>query len=74
MLTGWLLDVRKRAAGRTDVAFTERGNLWEDCLWSKVMVMVEQNFLKILYLCIWLCWVLVVARGIFSLPCSMWDL
>ena len=29
-------------------------------------------FKKNIYLCIWLCWVLVVAHGIFS--CGIWDL
>ena len=65
MLTGWLLDVRKRAVGRTDVAFTERGNLWEECIWGKVVVMVDQNFLKIL---------LFIYLAVLGLSCGAWDL
>ena len=65
MLTGWLLDVRKRAVGRTDVAFTERGNLWEECIWGKVVVMVDQNFLKIL---------LFIYLAVLGLSCGTWNL
>ena len=65
MLTDWLWDMRKMVAGRMDVAFTETGNLWEECIWGKVVVMVDQNFLKIL---------LFIYLAVLGLSCGTWDL
>ena len=65
MLTDWLWDMRKMVAGRMDVTFTETGNLWEECIWGKVVVMVDQNFLKIL---------LFIYLAVLGLSCGTWDL
>ena len=65
MQTDWLWDMRKMVAGRTDVAFAERENLWEECIWGKVVVMVDQNFLKIL---------LFIYFTVLGLSCGTWDL
>ena len=49
------------------------------CLWMawfSLLAGVKMNvfFKKNIHLCIWLCWVLVVAYEIFSLGCGMWML
>ena len=35
---------KRRAAGRMGMTFTERGTLWEECLWGRVVLMVDQEF------------------------------
>lgn len=35
---------KRGAAGRMDVTYTERGKLWEECVWGRVVVMADQNF------------------------------
>ena len=45
------------------------------CLPVSLPPFFSNSFLNIyVYLCIWLCWVLFTAYGIFNLCCGMWDL
>ena len=58
-----ILETKKIKSVSTDSTFSP--SFWHEVMGTYAMILT--------FLFIWLCWVLVVAHGIFGLPCSMWD-